>query len=216
VVEDPSEGRGPLQGIAAGLERVAGRAEVAFVCSTDLPFLHPAFVGRVVRALESGGDVALPHARGHRQPLAAAYRTTLAPAAAGLVAAGRLRPAFLLEGRAAVHLDGPTLLSDPRLAAFDPELESVVNLNLPADYEAAHARPEPEVTISRFGTLALRGGRGPERLRAATVARAAAGAGVPWDRHVVAALNGDRVTHDGETPLAAGDSVAFLTADAGG
>jgi molybdenum cofactor guanylyltransferase len=33
---------------------------------------------------------------------------------------------------------------------------------------------------------------------------------------VVAALNGDQITRDGETPLAAGDSVFFLSADAGG
>src|SRR5262245_39816088 len=43
VVADPVEGLGPLQGLARGLAAVAGRAEAAFVCSTDLPFLHPAF-----------------------------------------------------------------------------------------------------------------------------------------------------------------------------
>jgi molybdopterin-guanine dinucleotide biosynthesis protein A len=48
------------------------------------------------------------------------------------------------------------------------------------------------------------------------VAEAAAAAGVAIDRHVVAALNGDQLTRDGETPLAAGDTVFFLSADAGG
>ncbi|MBW0119511.1 NTP transferase domain-containing protein, partial [Pseudonocardia sp. KRD-169] len=38
VVEDPVEGLGPLAGIGAGLAALAGRAEVAFACSTDLPF----------------------------------------------------------------------------------------------------------------------------------------------------------------------------------
>jgi molybdenum cofactor guanylyltransferase len=33
---------------------------------------------------------------------------------------------------------------------------------------------------------------------------------------VVAALNGDQITRDPELPLAAGDAVAFLAADAGG
>ena len=51
---------------------------------------------------------------------------------------------------------------------------------------------------------------------AATVAEAAAAAGLALDRHVVAALNGDQITRDGETPLAAGDTVFFLAADAGG
>ena len=44
VVDDPRAGKGPLQGIAAGLAALAGQAETAFVASTDLPFLHPAFI----------------------------------------------------------------------------------------------------------------------------------------------------------------------------
>ena len=40
------------------------------------------------------------------------------------------------------------------LAALDPELDSVVNINTPADYPAARARPAPEVTVQLFGTLA--------------------------------------------------------------
>ena len=56
-----------------------------------MPFLHPAFVRRVLRAAQDGADVALPLARGFRQPLAAAYRTALAPAAERLVREGRLK-----------------------------------------------------------------------------------------------------------------------------
>ena len=36
------------------------------------------------------------------------------------------------------------------------------------------------------------------------------------DEHVVAALNGDQITRDRELPLAAGDTVGFMVADAGG
>jgi molybdenum cofactor guanylyltransferase len=32
-----------------------------------------------------------------------------------------------------------------------------------------------------------------------------------FDRHVTAALNGDQITRDGEVPLAAGDTVSFLS-----
>ena len=215
VVEDPREGLGPVQGLAAGLAAIADRAEVAFVSSTDMPFLHPAFVRRVLRAVENGVDVGLPVARGYPQPLAAAYRTALAPVAAKLVAEERLRPAFLFEECAVDRLDEKALLTDPVLAALDPGLDSVINVNEPGDYQAARARPAPEVTIQRFGPLAD-GHRGPEQLRAATVAEAAAAAGLELDRHVVAALNGDQITRDGETPLATGDSVFFLSADAGG
>src|ERR1700730_17193840 len=56
VVEHPREVKGPVQGIAAGLAALAGQADTAFVTSTDLPFLHPAFVGRVLRALSAPDD----------------------------------------------------------------------------------------------------------------------------------------------------------------
>ena len=215
VVDDPREGLGPVQGLAAGLAAVAGQAEIAFVSSTDMPFLHPAFVRRVLRAAQEGADVALPVARGYPQPLAAAYRTALAPVAERLVAEQRLRPAFLFEQCAVTRLDEAALRADPVLAALDPGLDSVVNVNSPADYQAARERPAPEVTVQRFGTLA-NGHRGPHQVRAATVAAAAAATGLALDGHVVAALNGDQITRDGETPLAAGDTVFFLAADAGG
>jgi molybdopterin-guanine dinucleotide biosynthesis protein A len=215
VVDDPREGLGPLQGIAAGLGALTGRAEIAFVSSTDMPFLHPAFVRRVLRAAQEGADVGLPVARGYPQPLAAAYRTALAPAVARLVAQQRLRPAFLFEDCAVARLDEAALRADPVLAALDPALDSVLNVNEPADYEAARARPAPEVTVQRFGTLAD-GFRGPRQMRAATVAGAAAAAGLDLGAHVVAALNGDQITRDGEVPLATGDTVFFLSADAGG
>jgi molybdenum cofactor guanylyltransferase len=215
VVEDPAEGLGPVQGLAAGLAALAGHADIAFVSSTDMPFLHPAFVRRVLRAAEEGADVGLPLARGYPQPLAAAYRVTLAPVAARLVAQQRLRPAFLFEECQVARLDEAALRADPVLAALDPDLDSVVNVNSPDDYRAARARPAPEVTVQRFGTLAD-GRHGPHLVRAATVAGAAAASGLALDGHVVAALNGDQITRDGETPLAAGDTVFFLSADAGG
>ena len=37
--------------------------------------------------------------------------------------------------------------------------------------------------------------------------------GTTYDRHIAAALNGDQITRDGETPLATGDTVFFLLAD---
>jgi molybdenum cofactor guanylyltransferase len=219
VVDDPREGKGPVQGIAAGLAALGGRADTAFVCSTDMPFLHPAFVRRVLRVLSErdGTDVALPVARGYRQPLAAAYRVSLAEAAGRLVKEDRLRPAFLFEQCVVASLDEDTLRQDPVLAALDPDLDSVLNVNTPADYQQARARPEPEVTIQLFGTLA-RGdsARGPRAIRAATVAAAARTAGLTFDRHVTAALNGDQITRDGTAPLATGDTVFFMSADAGG
>jgi molybdenum cofactor guanylyltransferase len=219
VTDDPHEGKGPVQGIAAGLAALTGRADVAFISSTDMPFLHPAFIRRVLRVLEPGDgpDVALPVARGYKQPLAAAYRVSLAGAAERLVKEDRLRPAFLFDECRVETLDDTALNRDPALAALDPDLDSVLNVNTPAEYAAARARPAPEITVQLFGTLAKGGNAsGPRVVRAATVGGAADAVAVVFDRHVTAALNGDQITRDRATPLAAGDSVFFLSADAGG
>jgi molybdenum cofactor guanylyltransferase len=219
VVDDPREGKGPVQGIAAGLAALRGHAETAFITSTDLPFLHPAFIRRVLRELEGADapDVALPVARGYPQPLAAGYRVALAVTAERLVKEDRLRPAFLFEECAVTRLDDDALRADPVLAALDPELDSVLNVNTPDDYQAARGRPAPEVTVQLFGAL-VRSGRpgGPRPVLAGTVQDAAGAVRLPFDRHVTAALNGDQITRDGTTPLAAGDTVFFLSADAGG
>jgi molybdenum cofactor guanylyltransferase len=218
IVEDPEQGLGPLQGVAAGLAALAGRAQAAFVCSTDLPFLHPAFVRRVLSALTDEFDVVLPVARGYPQPLAAAYRVTLAPLITDLIAAGDRRPAFLFrhEHCRTLRIDDAALLEDPMLAAADPALESVVNVNSPADYRAARCQPAPQVTVQRYGALAGNGHRGPQTVRAATLFAAATAVGLTLDRHVIAALNGDQISRDGDVPLTSGDTVAFLSADAGG
>jgi molybdopterin-guanine dinucleotide biosynthesis protein A len=172
----------------------------------------------VLAALDDDADVALPHVAGFPQPLAAAYRTALVETVERLIAEDRMRPAFLFEAVRVRRLDAAALLDDPALAALDPELESVLNLNEPTDYDTARARPAPEVTVQRFGAL-RRAGNGlaaPASVRAATLGEAAAASGLTLDEHVVAALNGDQITRDPEAPLAAGDTVSFLAADAGG
>jgi molybdenum cofactor guanylyltransferase len=224
VVDDPRPGMGPVQGIAAGLAALEGRAETAFISSTDLPFLHPAFIRRVLRALEAletaddaRADVALPVARGYPQPLAAAYRVSLAATAERLVKEDRLRPAFLFSECGVARLDDAALTADPLIGALDPDLDSVLNVNTRDDYRQARARPAPAVTVQLFGALAKGGGaRGPQSVRAATVDAAAGAVRLTFDRHVTAALNGDQITRDGATPLVTGDTVYFMSADAGG
>jgi molybdenum cofactor guanylyltransferase len=216
VVEDPVEGLGPMQGLAAGLAAIEDRVEAAFVCSTDLPFLHPAYVRRVLRGLVDGVDVVLPVARGYRQPLAAAYRAGLAGLVADLLRQGNQRPGMIFKHCTVTQLTDDDLLADATVANFDPDLDSVVNVNTPEEYRAARDREPPEVTVERFGALAKGGGHRPTALRAATIGHAAEAVGLTLDRHVVAAVNGDQVTKDGRLPLVTGDTVAFLSADAGG
>ncbi|WP_046469241.1 NTP transferase domain-containing protein [Allosalinactinospora lopnorensis] len=225
VQEDPEEGRGPMQGLAVGLSAAAEHAETAFVCSTDLPFLHTAFVRAVLRGFQpdpaSGWanppDVVLPFVGGFRQPMAAGYRTDLAGRVTKLLEEQRLRPAHLFEECAVRQIDDAGFLADPRLAEVDPGLDAVVNVNTPEEYSAAHGRPAPEITVERYGVLATRGGgRGTVRIRAANLADAARQVGLAFDGHIVAAVNGDQIRGDGKLPLLAGDTVSFFSADAGG
>jgi len=226
LCDDLEEGRGPMQGLAVGLAAAAEHSETAFVCSTDLPFLHAAFVLAVLRGFEPDAkmrefegapDVVLPFVHGYRQPMAAGYRTDLVPQINKLLDAQRLRPAHLFEECNVRQLEDAELLSDARLAGVDPNLDSVVNVNEPDDYRAARSRPAPEIVVERYGVLATSGGgRGPRTIRAANIASAAEQVGLALDGHIVAALNGDQIRGDGQVPLMQGDTVSFISADAGG
>lgn len=198
VVTDPVAGRGPLQGIATGLATVAATAGTAFVCATDLPLLHPAFVRRVLAARTADVDVVLPVAHGYPQPLAAAYRTALAPRVEALIAAGRTRPAMLFAEVAVLRLDEAALLADPALAARDPRLDSLLNVNEPAEYAAVLARAEPLVTVRFAGVTAT--------VHAATLGAAAGAVGADPAR-VTVTIDGDPVPSDPTLPLAAGETV---------
>lgn len=226
VAEDPVEGRGPLQGLAAGLAAVADRAETAFVCSTDMPLLHPAYVGRVLRELhDTGAEAVWPVAGGFRQPLAAAYRTSLAGRVADLLARGESRLGMLAEHCAVAWPDDARLLADPALAEHDPELVSVLNVNTPEDYAAVRERPAPRVTIERLdesarvtverlGESARDAGRRWRVVRAATLGAAAAAIGLPPYGPAGVTLNGERIAFDERLPLVAGDAVSFRPPEA--
>ena len=130
IVRDPERGRGPLQGLAAGLLALRGRVEAAYLSSCDVPFLQPAFVRRLLELL---GDhaICVPEVDGYRHPLAAVYRLEVAAVAERLLNEDRLRPAFLFE-------EVPTRIVRPEeLADVDPTFQTLRNLNTPADYEAA-------------------------------------------------------------------------------
>jgi molybdopterin-guanine dinucleotide biosynthesis protein A len=216
VVADEREGHGPVQGIAAGLSAIGDRAEVAYVSATDVPLLHPAFVRRVVGALDDEVDVVLPEVGGYRQPLSAAYRLDLLGAINELIAANRMRPAFLFERSRVLQLGEADLLRDGALNRLDPGLASVSNLNERADYERAHALPAPEIVVEKFGPLAKPPGERRQTVNGWSLGAVADAASLTLDEHVVAALNGDQITRDSELPLVAGDKLAFMVADAGG
>jgi molybdopterin-guanine dinucleotide biosynthesis protein A len=179
-VVDELEGRGPLQGLVGGLAAVAERSSLAYVSAVDVPLLHPEFVRAVVGAVGSEVDVAVPDVDGRAHPLAAAYRVSVLPVAEALLSEHRRALRALLEACRVRLLAGAEL----------PALESLGNLNTPADYERARALPAPEVRVDGSPARAWRLG---EVLR---------GGGAPK-------LNGEPVEPDPELPLVAGDEVTF-------
>jgi molybdopterin-guanine dinucleotide biosynthesis protein A len=130
VVRDEERGRGPLQGLAAGLAALRGRAGAAYLSSCDVPFLKPEFVRRLADLLGEA-SVCVPRVGDYHHPLAAVYRADVADAVGRLLAAGRLRPVFLFE-------EVPTrVVTAAELADVDPAFETLRNLNTPEDYAAA-------------------------------------------------------------------------------
>src|SRR5437870_2365561 len=130
IVRDEEKGRGPLQGLAAGLARLAGHADAAYLSSCDVPFLHPAFVRRLIELL---GDhaICVPKVGEYHHPLAAIYRLEVAATVAELLAEKRLRPFFLFEKVST------RIVTEAELADVDPEFQTLRNLNTPEEYQAA-------------------------------------------------------------------------------
>jgi len=131
VVRDVISGRGPLQGLAAGLGALADSVELAYATATDVPFLEPRWMTRLVE-LSDGYDLVIPFVGGYHHPLAALYRRrTVLPAIEGLLREDRLRPFFLVEAVKTRVLD------ETEFRVVDPELQTLRNLNFPEDYQRA-------------------------------------------------------------------------------
>jgi molybdopterin-guanine dinucleotide biosynthesis protein A len=156
VAHDPILGRGPLQGLATGLAALPDDTELVYATATDVPFLRPEWITRLVDRI-GDADLAMPDVGGYIQPLAALYRrTTVLPAVRELLAADRLRPVYLREAVRAVT-PGEADFRD-----IDPELDTLGNLNTPADYAAALRRAglaPPPITFELYGVPRLRAGR---------------------------------------------------------
>jgi molybdenum cofactor guanylyltransferase len=134
IVRDALEGRGPLQGLAAGLGALGDAVTYAYATSTDVPFLVPAWITRLADLI-GDDDMVLPEAGGYFQPLASIYRpSTVLPAVHALLRAGRLRTADLRE---AVRT---RVIRADDLQAVDPELLTLQNINTPEEYHAALRR----------------------------------------------------------------------------
>jgi len=130
ITRDEREGRGPLEGLLAGLTAIEPHADAAYATSCDVPLLVPDFVRAMIARL-GDADIAVPIEDEFPHPLAAVYRTIVLSHIRELLAADQLRPVFLY---AKVNTRRVPV---QELRAVDPELTTLRNLNRPEDYLAA-------------------------------------------------------------------------------
>jgi molybdopterin-guanine dinucleotide biosynthesis protein A len=216
LIRDEVEDRGPLGGLGPGLR--ASRADAVFATACDAPFVSP----RVIDVLFSrlgACDVAVAETDGFTHPLCAVYRTKLAASVERLVAEGRLRPVFLYDTAPTVRVP------ETELRTADEELRCLVNCNTPEAYEAALAMRRPSVSVELFDVARKLAGRARLDVEAASLGdamREIAARCPPLGRELAAtehwrfSLNGARFVEDPATPLADGDSLLVLSAQAGG
>lgn len=129
--QDEREGRGPLEGIRAGLKALPAEVDAAYITSCDVPLLVPGFVEQMI-AFAAGHDIAVMEIDGFPHPLSAVYRRSVLPHVEDLLAHDRLRPFFLFE-----RVD--TRRVTPAEITADPDLRTLRNLNTPEDYQRALA-----------------------------------------------------------------------------
>jgi molybdenum cofactor guanylyltransferase len=140
VARDEREARGPLEGLRAGLKALPSSIDAAYVTSCDVPLLVPAFVERMIELLGEH-DIAVMEIDGFPHPLSATYRRRVLPYIESLLEKERLRPVFLFDAV-------PTRRVLPEeMAAVDPQLRTLRNLNTREDYlaalsEAGHEREQ--------------------------------------------------------------------------
>ncbi len=138
LVRDKVAGRGPLQGLAAGLSVLSGRVEAAYASSCDVPLLQPAFVCHLIGLLENY-EAVVPREGGFYHPLSAVYRTSVLSGIERMLREEHLRLSLLMD-QCRVR---PVPVED--LRKVDPDLRSLRNVNSPEDYRAvlemAGARP---------------------------------------------------------------------------
>ena len=133
IVRDAHVGKGPLAGLAAGLAALEGRCETVYLTSCDAPFLTSEFIRRAVEAL-GDAQAAVPEIGGYPHPLAGVYRMAVRPIVERMLAENRLRLRDLLDETAARRLAAEWFTG--------VGLESLENVNTPAEYEAALRRLE--------------------------------------------------------------------------
>lgn len=132
LLTDDAPFEGPLVALSKGLEIATREAPRVFVAATDLLRLRPAVVRRIV-TLSGPEDAAIPVIAGVAQPLCAVYSRSAAGVAAELVREGKRSMKALQAALAVRTITEEELLDDPEVRVCDPQLESFLDADTPAD-----------------------------------------------------------------------------------
>jgi molybdopterin-guanine dinucleotide biosynthesis protein A/molybdopterin converting factor small subunit len=234
LVHDDVAYQGPVGGILYGLR--AARHEYAFVTSCDSAFLSPALIEYLL-SLKDEFDVVVPRWEGRFQPLMAVYRKEVVPILEAQLVNGELRPVSLFTKVRTREV------SEEEVRRVDPDGGSFFNMNTPADYEEAQQRWKAsrdvgagsvDCTVELFGVARLLTGMREINLAlrpGATLAdlfdaladrlpslsgRVISADGTTLIDGYACNVNGLEFVRSSDVRVKTGDSVAIMSADAGG
>jgi molybdopterin-guanine dinucleotide biosynthesis protein A/molybdopterin converting factor small subunit len=150
LVRDEIAYQGPVSGIYHGLK--AATKDVCFVTSCDAPFLNFELIDHLLEQI-SEYDVVVPFWQERFQPLHAIYRTSVVPLLKEQLERGELRPIFLYDKVRTRKIQ------EAEIRRLDPEGLSFLNMNSPADYDAAlqlwRERNTISVSVELFGVARM-------------------------------------------------------------
>jgi len=227
LVRDEIAYQGPVSGIYHGLK--AATKDVCFVTSCDAPFLNFELIDHLLEQI-SEYDVVVPFWQERFQPLHAIYRTSVVPLLKEQLERGELRPIFLYDKVRTRKIQ------EAEIRRLDPEGLSFLNMNSPADYDAAlqlwRERNTISVSVELFGVARMLTKTQSVSLdlnEGATLAQVFSALGEKLPALVGRVLNSGGLIHGyscnlnglnfvraPDVKVSSGDKIFILSADAGG
>jgi molybdopterin-guanine dinucleotide biosynthesis protein A/molybdopterin converting factor small subunit len=227
LVRDEIAYQGPVSGIYHGLK--AATKDVCFVTSCDAPFLNFELIDHLLEQI-SDYDVVVPFWQERFQPLHAIYRTSVVPPLKEQLERGELRPIFLYDKVRTRKIQ------EAEIRRLDPEGLSFLNMNSPADYDAAlqlwRERNTISVSVELFGVARMLTKTQSVSLdlnEGATLAQVFSALGEKLPALVGRVLNSGGLIHGyscnlnglnfvraPDVKVSSGDKIFILSADAGG
>jgi molybdopterin-guanine dinucleotide biosynthesis protein A len=137
VIEDRFPGCGPLGGIHAALS--ATQTDLNLVMSVDMPLMSAGFLCWLLETAASGQELAVvPETRQRLQPLCAVYRRAAKCVIEQALLLNDFKVSSIFTRIRTRYVQQDELVS----AGFSPEI--FINLNTPAEYEAAGKTHTPD------------------------------------------------------------------------